>query len=316
MNKLAFRIIGALAASLIIISVFVPFISAYGYFQSLWEINEAVGTLYIPITIIVLGGLGVFLFALNKKTEFIYISFGALLFYLIIETIPIIKQGSFNTLGMGYYFILIGNILIGIMTFICNLKKRKKVKQIEKNTDEKDVSILDKIDMLYGNDNTENNNFSINQIESLQVNTPVSEPKEPSINLIKNTNVENSINEIPISNNIPLQNSINEIPNDITNNNVNAQTNLATAEFVMPGIVVNKEIVNANTAESQQINPIPLTDIYTTTNDSSFTQDNNMQPVNPVVSQFTPLMQQSNLGSQINNMTDEGQNINNLDIFK
>ena len=104
-NKLIFRILGALSSALIIVSVFVPFVSVTGYSQSLWQTHSAVGTIYLPIMIIVFGAIGVILFAINKKTELVYASCGALIFFLIMQTIPVIDQGVFKTLGIGYYFL-------------------------------------------------------------------------------------------------------------------------------------------------------------------------------------------------------------------
>ena len=83
-SKLIFRILGALASALIIASVFIPFVSVTGYSQSLWQANELVGTLYLPIMIIVFGAIGVIVFSINIKTELAYTSSGALLFFLII----------------------------------------------------------------------------------------------------------------------------------------------------------------------------------------------------------------------------------------
>ena len=100
-KKLIFRIIGALSSALIIASVFIPFVNVTGYSQSLWGTHQAVGTLYLPIMIIVFGLIGVIFFSLNIKTEFAYSTAGALLFFLIMQTVQIIDQGTFNTLSVG-----------------------------------------------------------------------------------------------------------------------------------------------------------------------------------------------------------------------
>ena len=64
-NRLVFRIIGALASALIIVSVFIPFISTTGFTQSLWEANKLINALYLPIMIIVFGSIGVLVFSTN-----------------------------------------------------------------------------------------------------------------------------------------------------------------------------------------------------------------------------------------------------------
>ena len=75
-------------------------------------------SIYLPIVIIVFGVLGVLLFSLNFKTEFVYMSTGAVLFQIIVETVNMINQGKFSLFGLGYYLLLAGGVLTGIMTFI------------------------------------------------------------------------------------------------------------------------------------------------------------------------------------------------------
>ena len=119
-NKLIFRIIGALASALIIVSVFIPFISVTGYSTSLWESYKIINSLYLPIMIIVFGAIGALFFALNIKTEFAYMSTGAIIFFLVMQTIDVLNQGLFNTLSIGYYLLALGAILTGIMSFLTN----------------------------------------------------------------------------------------------------------------------------------------------------------------------------------------------------
>ena len=95
-NKLVFRILGALSSALIIASVFIPFVSVTGYSQSLWQTHSAVGTIYLPIMIIVFGVIGVLVFSTGFKTELAYASAGGLLFFLIMQTIPVIDQNLFK----------------------------------------------------------------------------------------------------------------------------------------------------------------------------------------------------------------------------
>ena len=148
-NKLIFRILGALASALIIVSVFVPFVSVTGYSPSLWETYELTNSLYLPIMIIVFGAIGVIFFALNIKTEFAYMSVGAIFFFAIMQTIDILDQGVFNTLSVGYYFLVIGALLTGIMAFLTNLKSKKKVEVVEEVKKEEEASMIDQIDKLY-----------------------------------------------------------------------------------------------------------------------------------------------------------------------
>lgn len=165
-NKLIFRILGALSSALIIVSVFVPFVKVTGFSQSLWQTN--INTLYLPIIIIVFGAIGVLLFAINLKTELAYSTTGALLFFLISQTIPIINQGTFSTLNVGYYFLVVGTLLTGIMTFLCGIKTKQKPVEEVKVEETKEDSMISQIDRLYENQTVQTNETEINQVEMIQ----------------------------------------------------------------------------------------------------------------------------------------------------
>ena len=51
-KKLMFRILGAIASSLIIVALFVPFVSVVGYSQNLWDMYSK-DSLYLLIMIMV-----------------------------------------------------------------------------------------------------------------------------------------------------------------------------------------------------------------------------------------------------------------------
>ena len=125
-KNILFRIFGALASALIIVSVFVPFVNVTGYSPSLWETFEITNSIYLPIMIIVFGAIGVLLFSLNVKTEFAYMSTGAITFFIVMRTIDILDQGAFASLSYGYYFLIAGALLTGFMAFVTNLKSTKK----------------------------------------------------------------------------------------------------------------------------------------------------------------------------------------------
>ena len=196
-NKLVFRILGALASALIIASVFIPFVSVTGYSQSLWETHSAVGTIYLPIMITVFGIIGVLVFSTGFKTELAYASAGGLLFFIIMQTVPVINQDLFNTLGVGYYSLAIGTLLIVIMAFICGLKVKQKVVEPVVVEEKKEESMIDQIDRLY-NDQvvtpTVNDNNSLdNIIQPLPSNIPMSIPVENNTTL--DIPVENTVDE-------------------------------------------------------------------------------------------------------------------------
>jgi len=278
-NKLIFRILGALASALIIVSVFIPFVSVTGYSQSLWQAHSSVGTIYLPIMIIVFGAIGVIFFSINIKTELAYTSSGALLFFLIMQTIPIVDQGTFGTLSVGYYCLVIGTILTGIMAFLCNLKTKQKVVTKQEEEVVKEVSMIDQIDKLYNDQNVNTPNVDNNILD----------------NIIQPLPVQENINTLPVENNIPTINTteINDQIQPVTiNNNNNFETpvsleNLNNNVQSEPTNVVDEEVVENNQpiAASVEENIQPVV------------EQQSMEPVainsNPVIQEFNqPVVEQ------------------------
>lgn len=279
-NKLIFRILGALASALIIVSVFIPFVSVTGYSQSLWQAHSSVGTIYLPIMIIVFGAIGVIFFSINIKTELAYTSSGALLFFLIMQTIPIIDQGTFGTLSVGYYCLVIGTILTGIMAFLCNLKTKQKVVTKQEEEVVKEVSMIDQIDKLYNDQSVNTPNVDNNILD----------------NIIQPLPVQENINTLPVENNIPTINQ-NEINNQIQPVNINNNNNFETPVSLdnlnnnvqsEPINVINEEVVENNQpiATSVEENPQPIV------------EQQSMEPVainsNPVIQEFNqPVVEQA-----------------------
>jgi len=173
-KKLVFRMLGAVSSSLIIVSLFIPFISVSGYSQSLWQDYSKINAIYLPIMIIVFGVIGILCFSLNIKTELAYSTTGALLFYLITQTSSYINQGKFNTLTVGYYCLIIGTLLTGIMAFLSNLKTKQKVENITKPQENLGFT-LNQIDALYNNQNE--NMFE--QVPSLGIDPNMPEQVQP-----------------------------------------------------------------------------------------------------------------------------------------
>ena len=286
-NKLLLRIIGALSSSLIVVAVFAPWISAVGYSESLWSLNQ--NALYLPIMIMAFGVLGILLFALNIKTEFVYMSTGAVLFQVIVESINMINQGKFSLFGLGYYLLLAGGILTGIMTFIVSLKP-KKVKE-DMMVEDKNLGI-NKIDNLYNNDNAEN------------VLTPIDIPIEPikPVDMVEEAQVNHL--EPPVQQtNINTEN--NQIRNDYVgvnmvqnygfnnqsiqpNNNLNPQPVEQRVNMNYGMINQNIEPINNLGGQVQPAinNPRPEFDVQSVNSNIGV---QNQTPVNPVVQNQTPV---------------------------
>ena len=333
-KKLVFRILGALASALIIVSVFVPFVSVTGYSVSLWESFESTSSLYLPIMIIVFGAIGVVFFSLNIKTEFAYMSFGALVFFLVIETIDIINQDAFNTLGVGYYFLVIGTILTGIMAFLTNLKSNKtnnKVKEEEIQLNE--PSMINKIDKLYNDqENTVQNEISpIQPIDNVVTPIPV-QPLE-TVNIQQPIPDVNQISQQPIVNNNLVETTQGSPVQEVPSSSQTVVSDVVTAQQVVaPNPVVQEftnqvptqnpvvqeftnQTINQNTNPQSQApvlnqvssQPVVQPQPVNTPDVTNIPLSSTNEPVapNPVVQEFT------NPGSAIAPQS----NTNNLDIF-
>ena len=280
-NKLVFRILGALASALIIASVFIPFVSVTGYSQSLWQTHSAVGTIYLPIMIIVFGVIGVLVFSTGFKTELAYASAGGLLFFLIMQTVPIVDQNLFNTLGVGYYCLAIGTLLIIIMAFICGLKVKQNIVKETVVEEIKQESMIDQIDKLY-NDQTESQSLNeVNSLDSIIQPLPIGEISQ-----------------------IPVQNSF-----EVENNAVEAIPNLS----IEPAPIENTNSLSNETLSNTQIETPELVDTTSNVNieNKLVIEQSTIQKevTNPVVSEFSvPVMENLENTSVINPVTAEFNN--------
>ena len=314
-KKLIFRILGALSSALIIVSVFVPFVYNGGYTQSLWNEYNVLNQLYLPIILIVLGAFGVLFLSLNVKPELAYITSGGGLFFAVTQAFSFINQKQFNSLNVGYYFLLIGSVLTAIMSFLISMKK-VKVKEENVTEPASNNSMLEQIDRLYNNENQtvepiqQINNIQpispIQPIEPIPLNPDIQQTNTviPDVKPIEVANNENNISmQQPMPNPVLTQFSQpvlnNEVP--VINNQTNTQNsaniqqpvqNPALAQFSQP--VLNNEVPVINNINNSQNN----TGIQ--------------QPVqNPVMQEFNSSMQNNNTGLQTNNINSNNQ----TDIF-
>ena len=318
-KKLIFRILGALAGALIIVGCFVPFISAYGSSISLWTQYGKVGTLYLPIMIIVFGVIAVVFFSLNIKTEFAYMTTGAVLFYVIMETVNGIDL--FEFFSVGYYFLAIGSILTGVMAFLCNLKSEVKTSHLPIDEKVEQPSMVQQIDKLY-------NEQQSNTIEEIpyQINSEINplpiQPLQPTISPVDvapvnlqevNTKAEQESNQMN-----PLGNNTSNVP-------VNPVIQQFTQSPVVPEVapVQPTQVVPSNNVQPQTA-PVQNNVVEPTIPVSAPTIAEEQTPIqpNPVVSSFvTPepnsMLQNPNANTQSTILAPQQPTNNNsgLDIF-
>ena len=215
-NRILFRVLGAFFAALIIVAVFVPYVSVTGYSYSL--LTYLKGSQYLPIMIVVFGAIAVLLFALGTKTEFTYASVGAVVFFLVNQTIEILNQGSFGSLGMGYYLLIAGTLGTCIMTFLYNMKSKNEHKDVVA-FEESQPSMLNQIDNLYNGQLNSDSQVQVNTIQPVeQVNEgpmPVISPVQPveqPIPVMSPVQPVEQVNEGPIPVISPVQPAEQPIP--------------------------------------------------------------------------------------------------------
>jgi hypothetical protein len=274
MNKnMIFRILGVLASALIIAAVFVPFVSVVGYSQSLWEGYKLTEALYLPIMIIVFGAIGVIFFSLNVKTEFAYMSTGAIAFFLVMNTIDVIEDGTFSTLSIGYYFLVVGAIVVGLMAFLINLKPKNNNNITDNAAVES--SVLEQMDKLYSD--------PVPEVKPIQPINDIVKPVQPIVNPVPT--VQEPVIEQPIVNPTPVVNPVNQMVSEpamhqsMVNPIVNEQSMKSTLNqgpIVKPVTPMVSEPVIAEPVVNQApvSRPNPVVQEFS-------------QPINPTVQEFS-----------------------------
>lgn len=283
-NKLIYRTIGSLSSAMIIVSVFIPFFKFSGYTQSIWE-GYSGNFIFLPILIIIFGLIGVLVFSLNKKIELAYATSGAMIFYSVMRTVEIANQGIFESLSAGYYFLVIGSVLTGIITFLCNIKPKENVDNVDMVQTKMSMD-----NMMQPMQQIENNNMDLNSnltplmdnsnINNMQVensNLFSTFQNQPEIDLMNQTVIDNTLNpvqepiieEIPNQLNVqqqfnqPIIEPINTIPqiNPLSEQQYNQQ-NLNNIEIPQPinQMQTNNQILN-NIPNIEPIN-VPIEPIF------------------------------------------------------
>jgi len=99
---------------LLVLSVFLPYISYFSTSMSLWKAEDSSRIMYI-----LLGLFVIVLYLINKKTEMAYLTAGFGTFTSIAQ---IISLEGLEGLSIGFYLIIICSIAIGVITFLYDEK--------------------------------------------------------------------------------------------------------------------------------------------------------------------------------------------------
>lgn len=144
---------------LLVLSVFLPYISYFSTSMSLWKTEDSSRIMYI-----LLGVFVIVLYLINKKTEMAYLTAGYGTFTSLAQ---IVSLEGIEGLSIGFYLILICSIAIGVITFLY---------------DEKDADAL--INLSVSVNKTINNNQNTQAINNVDINIPV--VNQPIPNVVSN----------------------------------------------------------------------------------------------------------------------------------
>ena len=279
-DKLIFRIIGSLASSLIILSVFMPF--ATSDVMSIWNLNNGSDMIYLPIMIIAYGVIGVIFFALNYKTEFAYATSGAITFFSGTQLIQAISFNTVDKLGLGFYLIATSGIIVGIMAFVCNLKSKKEVEENKEPSKERLDNDFISSENINDSQNILNQTFDTQQVPISNSNIGVA-PINPELSNIEMK--ETSIPELPEEKEL-IQPSLNvdmpQINNQMAPIPEIGQQNLNVSSIDNLDIGIENEIKNNSSIPEIAINPISTEEVK-----KQDLKEENVPKINPVLQEFT-----------------------------
>ncbi len=103
------------AAALLVLSLFLPYVSIFSISRSLWKAEDPSRVVLLLLSLFV-----IVLYLINKKTEMSYITAGFGTFYQICM---IIQSEGLEYFSIGFYLMLLASITIGVMTFLYDEKK-------------------------------------------------------------------------------------------------------------------------------------------------------------------------------------------------
>ena len=130
-NKI-FGFVAMGAALILIISVFLPYISMFSISSSLWKAEDP-----SRVLMILLGLFVIVLYLINKKTEMSYITAGFGTFYSIAM---IISAEGLEYFAIGFYLMILSSLTIGVMTFLYDESKSSSIINLSVNKNNQPVN--------------------------------------------------------------------------------------------------------------------------------------------------------------------------------
>ena len=130
-----FSIIAMGCGLLIILSVFLPYITYFSSSSSLWKMQDVSRFIYI-----ILGSLVIFVYLINKKTELSYLTVGYGLFASLAKMLSVSEIGG---LSIGFYLIFLSSFVIGVITFLYDRENAVELIEFNKQQMNDNSQIID-----------------------------------------------------------------------------------------------------------------------------------------------------------------------------
>ena len=156
-----FSIITMSCGLMLIISVFLPYVTYFSTSVSLWKMEDPSRFIYI-----LLGLLVVALYLINKKTELSYLLVGYGAFTTIANLISV---GGFGGLSIGFYLILLCSLAIGVMTFLYDEKAADTLINLSVSINK---PVVNTVQPTVNEPVINQSQQMVNQVENLQSNIP------------------------------------------------------------------------------------------------------------------------------------------------
>ena len=279
-KNIGLRFLGIIGVVILSLGIFLPYVSNYGYSESLFSIAEKL--YYYPYILLGLGFFSLITLLINKKSEIGFLLVGSVLAYVFPNTMEL--KDYFDKFSYGYYMLVGGTLLLFVALLFMPVNKEKDSLAYTQNRS---------TDYKNDNDNMNNNiNYS------------------NSYNNMNNSNSYNNMNDSNMSyNNDPVNNSLSGY--NIYGNyggNSNYQNNQPSqfAESIMNQPVMknlqNESFYNNNDNNNSVsgMNTINQIDNSMGANNSIINNQNNTLDSNNPLNSFL----QNNLGSSEGNNTE------------
>lgn len=169
-----FSIVAMGCGLLLIISVFLPYVTYYSSSLSLWKMEDSSRFIYI-----ILGLLVIAVYLINKKTELSYLTVGYGLFTTVSQ---IISLEGFEGLSIGFYLILLSSLTIGVMTFLYEEKEADALINLSVSINKPVVNTAQPVINNQPVNQEIISNSTINNMQSEVVSNPIINNVQPEVN--------------------------------------------------------------------------------------------------------------------------------------